>query len=207
MARMKRNIGELVSGKIGNVVFYQLNGKSYVRAAPIRKKDSWTEEQQLYRQRISKASGLWRAIRSEQISKIWNSAAEQMNGYAWFMKLNMPALEMDGTLIDAKLLKVSAGKLPVPQQLNVEKQPDNAAPIVVSWQNDPHIKGERLQDELMVVSYADGNFSQVTATGIVRGAKNGSFALPLHPITATHVYLFMASRDRQEYSESVCFEV
>jgi len=207
MARMKRNIGELVSGKIGNVVFYQLNDKSYVRAAPVRKKKSWTDEQQLYRQRISKASGYWRALRSEQVSKIWNSAAEQMNGYAWFMKLNMPALEMDGTLIDAKLLKVSAGKLTIPQNLNSERQPDNAATIAVSWQNDPHIKGKRLNDELMVVSSADGNFSQVTATGIVRGAKNGSFTLPQLHTSATHIYMFMASRDRKEYSESLCFEV
>ena len=67
MAKVERYLGELVSGKIGNVVFFQLNGKSYVRAAPVRTKNSWTEEQQLYRQRISKASGLWRAIRSEQV--------------------------------------------------------------------------------------------------------------------------------------------
>jgi len=204
MARMKRNIGELVSGKIGNVVFYQLHDKSYVRAAPVRKKDSWTEEQQFHRQRISKASGYWRSLRSEIMSKIWNSAAEQMNGYAWFMKATMPALEMDGTLIDAKLLKVSAGKLTVPQQLIAERHPDNASIVVVSWQNDPHIKGERLNDELMVVSNTGDQFSQVTATGIKRGAKNGSFELPQHPTAATHVYLFMASRDREEFSESIC---
>ena len=82
MAKMKQNIGDLVSGKIGNLVFFQLNGKSYVRAAPVRKRESWTQEQLLYRQRISQASGLWRALRSEQMSKIWNGAAEQMNGYA-----------------------------------------------------------------------------------------------------------------------------
>jgi len=207
MARMKRNIGELVSGKIGNVVFYQLRDKSYVRAAPVRKKNSWTEEQLLYRQRISKASGYWRAIRSEQISKIWNGATEQMNGYAWFMKATMPALEMDGTLIDPKLLKVSVGKLPITQNLKAERQPDNAATIVVSWLNDRHVKGERLKDEIMVMSYAEGKFSRVTETGIVRGTMNGSFELPLHPTSATHVYLFMASRDREDYSESVCVEV
>ena len=39
MAKMKRPIGDLVSGKIGNVVFVNMNGKSYVRAAPQRKKD------------------------------------------------------------------------------------------------------------------------------------------------------------------------
>ena len=130
-----------------------------------------------------------------------------MNGYAWFMKATMPALEMDGTLIDPKLLKVSAGKLTVPQQLTAERQLDNASTMVVSWQNDPHVKGERLNDELMVVSYTDGKFSPVTATGIVRGAKNGSFELPQHPTSATHVYLFMASRNREEYSKSVCVEI
>jgi len=205
MARMKRNIGDLVSGKIGNLVFYQLNDQSYVRAAPVRKKDSWTEEQQFHRQRISKASGYWRALRSELMTKIWNNAAEQMNGYAWFMKVNMPALEMDGTLIDPKLLKVSAGKLTVPQQLTAERQPANAATILVSWKNDPHVKGERLIDELMVVSFADGKFSPVTPTGIVRGAKNGSFSLPLNPTNATHFYLFMASANREECSGSSAF--
>ncbi|HAH23038.1 MAG TPA: hypothetical protein DCL77_04625, partial [Prolixibacteraceae bacterium] len=182
-------------------------GKSYVRAAPVMKKTSWTEEQQLHRQRISKASGLWRALRSEQVSKIWNSAAQEMNGYAWFMKANMPALEMDGTLIDAKLLKVSAGKLQVPQQLKVERLPDDALTITVIWQNDPHTRGERLNDELMVVSFVDGKFSPVTATGLVRGAKSGSFELPTKPVNATHIYLFMASSNRNDYSESICFEV
>ena len=121
MAKMKRNIGDVVSGKIGNVVFVNLNGKSYVRAAPQRKKDSWSTDQLLYRQRISRVSALWRALKSEQLSKVWNLAAQEMNGYAWFLKLNMPALEMDGTLIDAKLLKVSDGKLAVPQDLRAER--------------------------------------------------------------------------------------
>lgn len=207
MAKMKRNIGDLVSGKVGNVVFYQLNGKSYVRSAPIRKKDSWTEQQQLYRQRISMASGLWRALRSEQVSKIWNSAAEQMNGYAWFMKANLPALEIDGTLIDAKLLKVSDGKLPVPQNLRAERLAEDAAAITVSWENDRHLKGERLLDEIMAISTADGKFSQATATGLKRSALNGSFTLPVKPANATQLFLFMASRDREEYSESVCVEI
>ena len=207
MAKIKQNIGDLVSGKIGNLVFFQLNGKSYVRAAPKRKRESWTQEQLLYRQRISQASGLWRALRSEQMSKIWNGAAEQMNGYAWFMKQNMPALAMDGTLMDARLLKVSAGKLTVPQNLRAEKLPQDASTITVSWENDPHVRGERLLDELMVVSSAGGKFSQVTATGLKRSDLNGSFTLPPKPANATHLYLFMASQDKNHYSESVCFEV
>ena len=205
MAKMKRPLGDLVSGKIGNVVFYQLNGQSYVRSAPKRKKNSWTEQQKLSRQRISKASGLWRALRSEQFSLIWNRAAVKMNGYAWFMKSNLPALALDGTLIDARLLKVSAGKLTVPQNLMVERQPDDASVIAVSWQNDPHTKGERLNDEMMVVSYSDGKFSPIKTTGILRSALQGTFTLPVKPLNATHIYLFMASADREEYSGNCAF--
>ena len=91
MASMKQNVGEQVSGKLGNVVFYQRYGKSYVMAAPTKKKESRSEEQMLYSQRLKKASALWRSLKSEETSKIWNSAAEMMNGYAWFLKANMPA--------------------------------------------------------------------------------------------------------------------
>ena len=206
MARMKRNVGELVSGKIGNVVFYQRYGKSYVRAAP-KKRESYTEEQLLYRQRLQKASALWRSLKSEEISKIWNTAAELMNGYAWFMKANLPALAMDGTLIDAKLIKVSDGKLPMPQELKAGRMAGDEAALTVSWQNDPHCNAERLKDEWMAMSYAEGKFSKIIATGLKRADLQGSFTLPAKPVNATHVYLFTTSEDGEGYSESICVEV
>lgn len=43
MACMKRNLGEQVSGKIGNIVFYERYGKNYVMATP-KKRESYTEE-------------------------------------------------------------------------------------------------------------------------------------------------------------------
>ena len=38
MAKMKRPIGDMVSGKVGNVMFVVRESESYVRAAPQRKK-------------------------------------------------------------------------------------------------------------------------------------------------------------------------
>lgn len=206
MARMKRNVGEQVSGKIGNVVFYQRYGKSYVRAAP-KKRESYTQEQLLYRQRLQKASALWRSLKSDEISRIWNLAAQQMNGYAWFLKANMPALAMDGTLIDPKLIRVSDGKLPLPQNLNAERMPGDDSTVVVSWQNDPHCNGERLKDELMAVFYTGGRFSKVIATGLKRADLKGTFTLPAKPANITHVFFFTTSENREGYSESVCVEV
>lgn len=202
MARMKQVIGEHPSGKLMNVVFYQRYGKSYVRAAP-KKRENYTEEQVLYRQRLGKASALWRSIKSEETAKIWNLAAEGMNNYAWFMKANMPALAMDGTLIDECLIKVSDGKLPVPQNLKAERMADDPSTIMVSWQNDPHYNAERLRDELMAMSYADGKFSKFVATGLKRSDLQGSFTLAAKPANATHVFLFMASENGEHYSESI----
>lgn len=79
--------------------------------------------------------------------------------------------------------------------------------ITVSWKNDPNLKGKRLMDELMAVSAADGHYSALTSTGLLRSAQNGSFTLPVKPADATHVYLFFASQDGMDYTESVCFEI
>lgn len=206
MARMKQVPGEHPSGRLLNVVFYQRYGKSYVRAAP-KKRESYTDEQVLYRQRLSMASALWRSLKSEEISRIWNSAAELMNGYAWFMKANMPALAMDGTLIDPKLIKVSDGKLPLPQQLKAERMPGDESTVVVSWQNDAHSNRERLKDELWAISYADGKFSRIITTGLKRGDQQGSFTLPAKPANASHVFLLMTSTNKEQYSESMCLEI
>ena len=207
MARMKRNIGDLVSGRIGNVVFYTRNGVNYVRAAPDRKKDSWSPQQLLHRQRFGKASFLWSQLKKTKIAPIWNLAAERMNGYASFMKANMPAYALDGSIIDAKMIKISTGKLHLPLDLEAVRESAGSSVITVSWKNDPNMKGKRLEDELMAVSAADGHYSAMTSTGLLRSAKNGSFTLPEKPADATHVYLFFASQDGMDYTESVCFQI
>ena len=114
MAKMKRPIGDMVSGKIGNVVFFRHNGESFVRNAPERKKNTWTPEQLLHRQRFSQASKLWRDVKSTQVQQIWNLGSQKMNGYALFMKANMPAFSLDGSLMDPQLIQLSTGKLHLP---------------------------------------------------------------------------------------------
>ena len=207
MAKLKGNIDGPVSGKLKNVVFYERYGNTYVRAAPVTNEDTWNDEQRMLRRRISTLSAFWRALKSVQFSKVWNTAAQKMNGYAWFVKANMPALQRDGSLIDAVLLKMSDGSLPVPQKLLAERVEGETDVIRLSWQNDPHSNRERLNDELMMISYGNQQFSPITATGLKRSQLGGTFALPAKPAEATHVFLFMASADKEKYSESCSFAV
>ena len=213
MARMKRPVGDLVSGKIGNVVFFTRKDQSFVRSAPKRKKTEWTPEQQLHRQRISQAAGLWRKLKNGMVPQIWNLGSQQMNGYALFLKANMPAFGVDGTLLDPKLLQLSVGKLNLPQKLEAKKGEGEGegSTIVVTWQNDLLLSAVRLQDELLAISSVDGQYSEVMATGIKREAKGGLFELPAFPMPQAqgpvHLYLFFGSEKRNAYTNSACFEV
>jgi len=70
VAKIKRNICELVSGKIGKVVFVQMRGKSYVRSAPDRTKDNWSEAQLLYRKRLSAIASPGRTLNCQNMNQI-----------------------------------------------------------------------------------------------------------------------------------------
>ena len=207
MARLRPGIGSMLSGKTAGMVFVQLNGETYMRVAPERKKNSWTPKQLLHRKRFKEVNSFCRQFRTSVIPLIWNPVAKKMAGYALFLKTNMPAFGLDGSLADPKMLQFATGKLPLPQQFKGERTAEGSSSLSVSWQNDPYLDALRFTDELMVISAVNGKYSYLTATGIVRGALNGSFELPQRPAAATHIYLFFASADKKDYTSSVCFEI
>jgi len=204
MAKIKRNIGELVSGKIGKVVFVQMRGKSYVRAAPDRTKNNWSEAQVLYRKRISAIAALWRTLNCQNMNEIWNLAAKDMNSYAWFVKKNMNALHIDGTLISPSLIQVIDGSLPVPQLKSDQNDPIPNE-VKIEWTNDPHIAKQRLSDTLMYMTYHDEKFSEMMDTGYKR---NQEFCIVPKPQADTqtnlcYLYFFFKNDNDTLYTPSV----
>ena len=198
MARMKRNIGEMVSGKIGNVVFVTINDKSYVRSAPMRKKDSWTGLQQLYRQRISSIAALWRSIPYGALRSSWSAVSPELNGYASFVKANMGALAIDGSLIDPTRLTLTQGKGEIPQLLKAQREAPLSPVIGVSWQNDPNSPPERLKDALWAIPFDGNHFSAPMDTGLKRADLSGTFILPPIPPgrkVPTTLFLFLITTD------------
>jgi len=171
MAKIRRNIGELVSGKIGKIVFVQMRGKSYVRAAPDRTRNNWSEAQLLFRARMRAIAALWRSVNCDGMNAAWNLATKDMNGYAWFIKKNMNALQIDGTLISPSLIRVIDGSLPEPL-LKVDQTHPIPNEVKIEWTNDPHIKKARLSDTLMVMSYHDHVFSEMMNTGYKRSQES-----------------------------------
>ena len=188
------------------LVIAKRNGNYHYRRAPQRKvKDSWTPQQVLHRQRFSLVNKFCGLFKHSLIPQIWNYEAVIMSGYSLFLKTNMPAFAADGSIADVKKIMLSTGKLPFPSDLTALPLESEPGILEVSWHKEPFLKGERQSDELMIISVADGHYSEITATNVKRWDLKGSFQLPPVPLAATHFYLLFASKDRRDYSPSVCF--
>ena len=207
MAQVTGGMGSMLSGKVGGLVYVQFNGGTYTRKVPRRKKDAWTPGMLLNLERFKQVNSFCAQFKYSVIPQIWNAAAEKMSGYALFLKSNMPAFAPDGSLANPKLIRFSTGKLTMPQGLMAGRTEAEGNIIEASWPKELHVGGIHLRDELMVISAADGVYSDIMATGITREALHGTFELPIPHETATHIYLFFESLDHRDYSESVCFEV
>jgi hypothetical protein len=207
MAKLKNSLEASISGKIGNVVYVQMDGKTYARGIQKRKKDSWSEKQQLHRKRFRAVNYFCHGLLKEPLRKIWNRASPTGRGYPLFVKTNMPVFALDGSMTDIGLIQMTAGKLHLPQELKLERIAGDDSRVEVSWKNDPRLAGERLKDQLMAMSSNGRIFSELLATGISRSDLKGAFHLPELHFPATHLWLFFASEDKTDFSESRCFEL
>lgn len=207
MAKLKNSLESTLSGKIGNVVFVQMDGKTYARGVPNRRKDSWSEKQELHRKRFRAVNDFSHKLLKESLRKIWNQASPTGRGYALFVKTNMPVFALDGSMTDTTLVQLTAGKLHLPQGLKLGRVAGEEALVEVSWKNDPRLQGARLKDQLMALSSDGRIYSEILATGIQRSAMEGVFRLPELHFPATHIWLFFSAEDRTEHSASQCFSL
>ena len=123
----------------------------------------------------------------------------------------MPAFAADGSILDVKKIRLSTGSLSFPEGFQARRSEVDQNLVEVSWPKELNVGGVHLKDELMVISCVDGQYSDIINSGIKRNDLGGTFALPDTPMPQgpgpMHVFLFFASANRREYSDSRCFEV
>ena len=155
MAKVEGGARSMLSGKADGLVYVKFNGGTYTRKVPKRKKDAWTPGMLLNLKRFKEVNSFCGQFKYSVIPQIWNPAAEKMSGYAFFLKSNMAAFAVDGSLADPKLIRFSSGKLNMPQGLIAGRPEVDGSIIEVSWEKELHVGGVHLRDELMVISAAD----------------------------------------------------
>lgn len=207
MAKVTGTSDSHLSGKVGDKVYYQHNGISCVRKVPTIRKDARTALQLMNQQRFRAINGFCRQFKYTLITRIWNDAAVYNTGYRLFLKAISPAFARDGSISDYRLIKLTAGILPLPMELMAIREKVEGMSIRVSWKQDLHFTGERLRDELKFIAHSNGVFSEITSTGLIRRSCGGTFELPYGYEAASHIYLFFVSNDNRDYSDSCSFAI
>jgi hypothetical protein len=206
MAKVKGGTDGSISGMIGPVVFFRQNGNTYARKAPAKRaKNSWSDEQVMYRGKVSKLGVFWRQSTPDTVKQIFKLAAENMTGYNLFLKTNMPAFSPDGLQIDPEWFHLSAGKLPLPHKLKAVRVAGNPNQIEVTWQPDLEIGLALPTDELTVVFAHEGKFTGPIATGTQRKQQTAVIHLPAGIGPVQGVYLSFASDEQKLYSPDQYF--
>lgn len=207
MAQVRDIFGTGISGKLNQVVFYQRKGKTFVRSLPVKRVKTCSVAQQRNKRRFGAMIRFSSLFRYVVIPQIWNQASKTLNGKQLFMKTNAQAFDAEGNIADPQLVQLSTGKLTLPEEITVKPQEAGSTRMNVSWY--PDFGGGELAywDELMVISYGEGQYSDIKATNIHRGENNGVFDLPSLQVPVTHLYLFFGSLDKRHYSSSVCVEI
>lgn len=197
-----------VSGKVGPVVYYEMNGKAYVRAAMMpRDKGSWSAEQKGVRKKVSRVAAIWRQLDKNPVREIWKLAAEQMSGYNLFLKTNLPAFKGDAVVADMEFLHLSVGTLPLPHRLDATRVDGDALKWEVLWKDDSGYMLSQPDDELMAIFAHMGKFTHPVATGARRSQGNGMVQAPAEVKDLQGMYLFFASPQRELYSTDQFVEV
>lgn len=211
MAKVLEGARSDFSGKADGLVYVKLNGEVYTRKLPKWKKESFSKGMLQNQQRFKRANEFCALFKDSVIPRIWNGISPKMTGYALFLKTNMAAFGADGSLEDFQKIRLSTGNLTFPPGFEANRSAMDESLVEVNWPKEMHVGGVHLFDQLMVISSRDGEFSDITPTGIIREDLGGIFSLPDAPMPQSpgpmHLFLFFASRDYRDYSESVCFEV
>ena len=208
MGKVRSDLGGAISGMVGPVVFYNIKGKSFVRSAiKERAKNSWSLEQVIYRQKVSKTAALWKLLAKNPIRETYNLAAENMSGYNLFLKTNLPAFVGDGIQMDLERLHLSFGTLPLPLQLKAVAVEGDPTKWNVSWKDDSDIGLAQQSDKLVVVFAQDGKFSHPVSTGALRNQESAVIPFPESAGIVQGMYLSFASVERKLYSVDQYFGV
>ena len=207
MAVVEDIYGKVVTGKVGTVAFYMSRGKTVMRSLPVNRSSHRTENQLRNQRRFQEIRKFCSLFKSIVIPQIWNGLSTTSSGYHLFMKANSPAFDPEGIVSDPMKIRLSMGKLTLPEGMQAQRTTAGGTTIEVKWEKDGPLAAQSANDKLMVISAGDGKYSDMKATGLKRGNLGGTFELPPMALPASHIYLFFESLDQRYYSESVCLEI
>ena len=197
MARID-NLFDSGRGRLGNLVFYKVGDKSYVRTRAGHFSDRKSPAQLAQRQRVQAVNTFLGAFR-ELIRITFAGEAEGRSPRAAALSYNLRhalAGEYPDIHVDKSKALLSRGFLPLPAAAWVEPHPEG---LLVKWENGTEDTGSAARDTLVVMALSelDGR-SDYKFTEVQRTAGEYLWKTALKVSEANRPGVWIAFRNRQE---------
>ena len=199
MARIKNG---LISGKIGDMVGYQVKGQQFMRKLP--KRDAEPTEGELLSQHMLRLVTQWVRPVLPFIRIGFRGYHERFEGFnAAVSVVRLEALQKDGyaSWIDPSKARVSHGSLPLSQNLQAQLQPGGL--VEFTWDRSGTPKCSP-RDRVMLLAYnVELQFALPQTFGNIRHSGHDSLQLPPAKPGKYHLYAAFLAEDLSRQSDSV----
>lgn len=205
----------LISGKIGNLIYYVMNGKQYIRRVAIPGKKRKSEISGIHPKhkgmmtRFAYIQSYYSFFKRSISEMIWKTAgqAEHSRAANLFHRINSHCFSGEGKLVDFATFRFSYGELQLPRNIAVEKDGEI---FRVTWEDEREGTLAAAEDRLCIgVIYEERPGAPQLAEEVTgqRGEMKGTFRLNGTSEGTTHIYCFFAREDETAYSESFYFRL
>lgn len=209
MAKINKN--GIISGTVNGMVFYEKDGKQYVRSTAKTHTDPKTPSQKTHRTRHKLATAFLSNIK--YLIKIGYQKSDKATpSHEFISHVILDAVK--GTLpnqhIDHSLIKISRGKIPPPNEITIEKQDRD---LFFRWKADLRHAESIKNDHLVILLMNQNNESLIHYKLATRQDESATLQLPNGFTDRVHAWVFYHNPDkfpfesREKVSDSVYFVI
>jgi hypothetical protein len=193
MAFTQEGIFGKFTGRIGNLVVYQRNGKTVIRTLSTHSIPPATGAKKQSQEQFARVMKLMQALKPF-ISKGFHDVAETKSAYHTAMSANIKRVRESADPLGLSWLLTSSGSRAGAEQLVIEA--DNHQ-VTVRWEDPVQGKPWKSDDHVMIVAINDTTLeTSAPATTVTRALKQTRFSMPAVS-EGQQVYVFISFFDGQ----------
>jgi hypothetical protein len=197
------NLFDSGRGRLGNLVFYKLKGRSIVRTKPGHFSDRKSPAQLAQRQRMQAVNNFLKPF-SNLLGLTFDPESERLTARQAAQSYNMRnglAGEYPNIYIDKGHVLLSRGPLPVPVRAWMEIVPEG---LLVQWENGEEAAGSAANDNLLIMAVSPGHSSCLYQFSEARRTE-GQYLWKIKPAVQENALpdVWIAFSNRLQMSNSV----
>lgn len=195
MAKINKN--GIISGTVNGMVFYEKDGKQFVRSAAKTHTDPKTTAQITHRTRHKLATALLSNIK--YLIKIGYQKSEKATpSHEFISHVILDAVKgiLPNQYIDYSLLRISRGKIPPPFKIKLENQ---VRGLFISWEADLRHAESLKNDHLVILLMNPNGESLIHYKLATRQDESATLQLPNGFTDTVHAWVFYHNPDKFPY--------